>query len=263
MNLSTWLVIGLGLLAGVLLGVGMLAWWLHKKSTEELPLPDKWPLLARGIITTEEYEVLNWLRLTFNDHLVMVKLPVLRFTIPVNRAKNGGGHQWQKLLNGVYCTFTVCTPSGSVVGCVDVPPKRGLPKGNRELKESLLSDCGIAYTVVRPSSLPKSNAMRAAFLGEMDVVDQPDHQDTRGGDSSFHADLDAFTQQAKRAAKDAALKELNKNNEFKQTQKNQPAGFNPDGTGAFHSRKAERFPTQWEDSFTQPSDSQTAKLDRN
>ena len=93
MNLSTWLVTGLGLLVGLLLGGGALAWWMHKKSLIEVPIPAKWPLAARGIITNEEYEVLNWLRGTFDDHLVMVKIPVLRFTIPINREKRGGGEQ--------------------------------------------------------------------------------------------------------------------------------------------------------------------------
>ena len=262
MNLSTWLVTGLGLLVGLLLGGGLLAWWMHKKSVEELSLPEKWPLSARGLITNEEYEVLNWLRRTFDDHLVMVKLPVLRFTIPINRDKNGGGQQWQKLLNGIYCTFTVCTPSGTVVGCVDVPGKHGLPKGNRDLKESLLSDCSIAYTVVRHTHLPKASAMRAAFLGEMDVEDQPDHEATRGGDSSFHADLDAFNRHSKRAAKEAALKELNKGNDGRPVSKSRPAGFNPDGTGAIEVRKPSRFPTQFEDSFTHPADSRPGKLDQ-
>ena len=259
------MVTGLGLLVGALIGAGLLAWWTHKKSVEELSLPHKWPLVARGMISNDEHEVFTWLRRTFDDHLVMVKLPVLRFTAPVNREKNTDGQHWQKLLDGVYCTFTICSSNGAVVGCVDVPGKRGLPKGNRDLKESLLSDCNIAYTVVRPAQLPKSSAMRAAFLGEideLDEVDRVDHQVTRGGDSSFHADLDAFNQHSKRAAKEAALKELNKSSELQTVSKSRPAGFNPDGTGAFEARKPQRFPTQFEDSFTHPSDSRPGKLDR-
>ena len=262
MNLSTWLLAGLGLLVGLLLGGGLLAWWTHKRSVVDLVMPEKWPLTARGLVTNEEYEVLSWLRRTFDDHLVMVKLPVLRFTTPVNREKNSGGQQWQKLLNGVYCTFTVCTPSGTVVGCVDVPAKHGLPKGNRDLKESLLSDCSVAYTVVRHTHLPKASAMRAAFLGEMDEEDQLEHEATRGGDSSFHADLDAFNRHSKRAAKEAALKELNKGNEVPPVSKTRPVGFNPDGTGAIEARKPSRFPTQFEDSFTHPADSRPGKLDQ-
>lgn len=249
----------MGLVPGLLLGAVAYALRLRAQANSSMRMPDSWPLTSRVLITNEEHEVFKWLRSTFHDHLVMVKLPVLRFTMPVNKDKNGGGARWQELLGGVYCTFTVCTSNGNVVGCVDVPGKRGLSKTNRDLKESLLSDCRIAYTVVRSVKLPKASAMRAAFLGELEAEDQQEHQATVGGDSSFHADLDSFTKEKRLAAKAAALKELN-NNDVKPMSARQPAGFNPDGTGAFDANKSGRFKTQWEDSFIQSDESRPAKL---
>ncbi|MES2943961.1 MAG: DUF2726 domain-containing protein [Pseudomonadota bacterium] len=262
MNFSTILMMVLMLLIGAALGGGLYAWWQHKQETSEPPLPAKWPLTARVLMTVEEYEVMVWLRRTFPKHLIMIKLPVVRFTIPI-KEKGGRNKKWQKMLEGVNCTFSICTSNGSVVGCVDVPGKRGLPRGNRDLKDGLLSDCGIAYTVVRGSELPKSSAMRAAFLGEANVEDQQEHQETRGGDSVFHADLDAFTARARQVAKEAALKELNKDSDAKRLPKvAAPAGFNPDGTGSFGSLKPPRFPVDWEDSFIAPTgDSRPGKLE--
>ena len=261
MNLSIVLFVALGLGVGVLLGGGLYALWVRYKSADETdpPLPAKWPLRARGLLTGEEHDVLNWLREAFPKHLVMVKLPVVRFTIPLSKDTTSESKRLQALLDGVYCSFTVCTTGGNVAGCVDVPGKRGLPRGNRDLKESLLSDCAIAYTVVRGFDLPKAAAMRAAFLGEIDPEEKQEHQETRGGDSSFHADLDAFTRKARADAKEAALKELNKDSDAKRLPVN-VAGFNPDGTHA-GSLKPARFPVEWEDSFIQPSDSRPAKLD--
>lgn len=221
-------------------------------------LPSKWPLVSRVLMTNEEFEVLKWLRLTFHDHLVMAKLPVLRFTAPSSKDKNGGGARWQDMLGGVYCSFTVCTPNGNVVGCVDVPGKRGLNKANRELKESLLSDCRIAYTVVRSLKLPKASAMRAAFLGELDAQDMAEAEVTRAGNSSFHADLDSFTKEKRQAAKAAALQEINQSEMVKPATSS--AGFNPDGTGVFGSDKSGRFRQQWVDSFIQSDESRPAKL---
>lgn len=262
MNTSTFLFLCLGLLAGAALGVGFYVWRLKRLASEKMRLPSKWPLTARVLMTNEEYEVFKWLLGIFHDHMVMVKLPVLRFTVPVSKDENGGGTRWQELLGGVYCSFTVCTSNGNVVGCVDVPGKRGLNKSNRQLKESLLSDCRIAYTVVRSSKLPEASAMRAAFLGEMQLEDQVEAQVTRGGDSSFHADLDSFTKEKRLAAKAAALKVLNNNisDAGKVTAAPQSAGFNPDGTGAFGSGKSRRFPNQWDDSFIQSDESRPAKL---
>jgi hypothetical protein len=258
LNLSTLLLIGIALVAGAVLGAVLYAAWLRKRSSASLRLPDHWPLATRVVVTNQEHEVLTWLRATFHEHLVMVKLPVLRFTIPTDKDKNGGGSRWQELLGGVYCTFTVCTTNGNVLGCVDVLGKRGLSKANRSLKESLLSDCNIAYTVVRRDALPKGSAMRAAFLGELPIEDQLEDQITMGGNSSFHADLDTFSREKRIAAKDAALRELNKPQES--APKPQPAGFNPDGTGAFGSSKADRFPPHFQDSFTHVDESRPAKL---
>jgi len=221
-------------------------------------LPSKWPLTSRVLMTTEEHEVFKWLTSVFVDHLVMVKLPVLRFTVPVNKNKNGGSARWQELLGGVYCTLTVCTANGNVVGCVDVPGKRGLNKSNRQLKETLLSDCRIAYTVVRSATLPEASAMRAAFLGEMTFEEERETEVTRGGDSGFHADLDRFTKEKQMAAKAAALEMLNNGDAGETAPAPQPAGFNPDGTGAFGSGKSNTFPNQWDDSFIQSDESRPA-----
>lgn len=255
----------IGLVAGAVVGAGLYAWWRRMRASETLHMPNKWPLTSRVLMTTEEHQVFKWLTTAFHDHLVMIKLPVLRYTKPISKDKNGGGTRWQELLGGVYCTFTVCTSDGNVVGCVDVPGKRGLNKTNREVKESLLDDCRIAYTAVRSVKLPKVSAMRAAFLGEMEADDPRDAQVTLGGDSGFQADLDNFTTEKRRAAKAAALLELNRNDALKPIPLSKAVGFNPDGsgafgTGAFDASASGRFRTQWDDSFAQPDDSRPAKL---
>ncbi len=260
MNTSSFLFLCVGLLVGAAIGVGFYVWWVKREANAKMRLPSKWPLTSRVLMTNEEYEIFKWLQTTFHDHLVMIKLPVLRFTVPVSKDENGGGARWQELLNGVYCSFTVCTSNGNVVGCVDVPGKRGLNKNNRQLKESLLSDCRIAYTVARSAKLPAVSAMRAAFLGEMQIEDQVEAEATRGGDSSFHADLDSFTKEKRLATKAAALKVLNNSDAGKPVAVPQSAGFNPDGTGAFGSDRSGRFPNKWEDSFIQSDESRPAKL---
>ena len=260
MNTPLLLIVGITLVVGLALGAVAYALWLRVQARASMRMPSRWPLAARVLMTNEEHEVFKWLRATFHDHLVMIKLPVLRFTVPVDKDKNGGGARWQELLGGVYCTFTVCTLNGNVVGCVDVPGKRGLNKTNRDLKESLLSDCRVAYTVARSVKLPKASAMRAAFLGEMEIEDQIEAEATRGGNSSFHADLNSFTKEKRSATKAAALQELNSNDALKPIPIPHAAGFNPDGTGASSSGKSGRFPAKWDDSFIQSDESRPAKL---
>lgn len=261
MNSSTWLMTALGLLLGTGLGV-LLHWgWLRRHATDKLRLPARWLLNARALVTSEEHEVWKWLRTAFADHVVMVKVPVMRFTVPASKNRDKKEQNSHELLSGVYCTFSVSTLDGKVVGCVDVPGKRGLTRAQREMKEGLLLECGIGYTTVRSSSLPSAGAMRAAFLGEA-LIAEVDAEETRGGDSSFHAALDEFTSEKVRAAKAAALQEL-KDKQAPETdarEKSRAVGFNPDGSGSFMVRdKPGRFANQWEDSFTM-ADSQPAKL---
>jgi len=151
-----------------------------------------------------------------------------------------------------------------VVGCVDVPGKRGLSTANRELKEDLLSGCGIAYTVVRSTRLPSGNAMRAAFLGEVLVDQIEDNPDTLGSDSGFHGELDAFTKQKVQARKEAALKELNKEaRSALQAAQNRDVGSNPDGTGPVRgtNKPGHQGEPTFDDSFIHPHDTRAAKFE--
>jgi hypothetical protein len=266
LNLISWLMALLGVAVGALAGILLYARALRKKAGENLRVPKKWPLTARDVVTNDEYEVWKWMRSTFHDHAVMLKLPVLRFTIPIEKDKDKEKNKEKnerllELLNGVYTTFTVCTLDGKVVGCVDLRGKRDVSRASRELKENLLSDCGIAYTTVKASRPPTVSAMRAAFLGEIPEELIQEDQETRGGDSSFHADLESFTRERMKAAKDAALQELNKETkqEAAQAAANRNVGFNPDGTGGLRIDKDDRFATAWEDSFIQAADTRPAR----
>jgi hypothetical protein len=262
-NQTTLLMTGLSLAVGLLLGALLYAGWLRRKAGVDLRSVGKWPLGPRGLVTTHEHEVWNWLRHTFQDHVVLVKVPVQRFTRPLDREKGKAqSEQLLELLNGIYTTFTVSTTDGKVVGCLDVPGKRGLSKDDFEVKEALLADCGIAYTVVRGVHLPTSIAMRAAFLGESAVEQVRTYPQTRGGDSSFNAEVDAFTRQKMKTAKLAALKELNKDEQQRvQAALDRKAGVGAEGAVPNKTDKPDRFSVQWEDSFIHPADTRPARLE--
>ncbi len=55
---------------------------------------------------------------------------------------------------------------------------QGPSRANRQLKQTLLAQCGIGYWVISPDSLPEPQRLRAAFLGEQaaDRSSQPDPQ---------------------------------------------------------------------------------------
>jgi hypothetical protein len=168
--------IGLALLASLMLGVVCHAWWLRHRAHERRRIPKRWPLSPRALVNTKERQVWRWLTRAFFGHHVMIKIPVTRFTMP--RSKEHGLH-WYELLSGVYCTFTVCRADGHVIGCVDVPGRFGLAEKNQRLKRKLLSQCGIAYTVVESDRLPAMSEIRTEFLGEMAAMSMDRERDER------------------------------------------------------------------------------------
>ncbi|NML84305.1 hypothetical protein [Polaromonas sp.] len=164
---SAWVFTVLAATVGLIGGFLAFAWRAKVLARRRKRIPKRWPLHSRVIANTEECKVWVWLSKVFYDHHIMIKIPVTRFTLP--RSRESGAH-WYQLLSGVYCTFNICAADGRVVGCVDVPRAHGISRSNRQLKLTLLSQCGIAYCVVNSHNLPTMEEIRIEFLGEMPQV---------------------------------------------------------------------------------------------
>ncbi len=149
---------------GLLGGAALLYWQRRKQERAKRRIPREWPLKTRLLVNSAERRVWIWLAKVMFDQQILVKIPVTRFTTPAN-AKIA--EHWYRMLNGVYCTFTLCGMDGRVIGCIDVPGRKGLSMSNQALKHGLLEHCGLPYWVVDPENLPHLNQIRAAFLGEV------------------------------------------------------------------------------------------------
>lgn len=134
--------------------------------------PRKLDVQPRRIANRTERTLWGWLRTVFPDHHVMVKLPITRFTLAMSPEH---AHDSFPTLSGLYCTFTICTDSGRVIGCLDVTGERSLSQSNQQLKQHLLGQCDMAYWVLLPDSLPDPSVLRAAFLGFEDSQPESAH----------------------------------------------------------------------------------------
>ncbi len=250
--------------SGMALGAACHHGWLARAAKKKRRIPAQWRLQARPLLADLEHSVWHWLKRAFFDHHVLVKIPVIRFMSPRTVAE---GQQSHELLSGVYCTFTVCAADGTVIGCLDVPGRQGLKASNRDLKQKLFAECGIAYAVVRASNLPTLEAMRAAFLGEIDLSDD---EPAVLGQPPMARPVDAETEapvtvpDAMRSASGAAVEEpqgidmtavaaarnslrakLERNRKIRFT------NFDPlsTGSGIVQDNADHNFAVQWEDSF--------------
>lgn len=239
---SVVLWIGLGLLAGLPLGAGLF-WWLSRRSAlANRHIPKRWPLSARLVANTNEREVWRWLAGAFFEYSVLIKMPVTRFMLP--RTSEQGQH-WYELLSGVYCTFTVVSAEGRVIGCVDVEASSQRSQKAHKLKETLLTQCGIAYRIVDPGQLPGISDIRGEFLGEtVSTSERPEEPAIRLVSSQLRASL---RQQRKTRDSDRA-----------------PPLFdsNFDSLDSTRTMQSE-FGSSWEEnSFLSPIDSRKGDMDR-
>ena len=150
-------------IAGLGLGGAMLYGYQRRQAHANRRIPRDWPVGVRSLVNNRERLVWVWLAKVMFDQQVLVKLPVTRFTAP--KPGTDAAH-WYHLLNGVYCSFTICSMEGHIIGCIDVPGPQGLSMSNQTLKHNLLSHCGIHYLVVDPANLPHLIQIRTSFLGE-------------------------------------------------------------------------------------------------
>ena len=147
----------LGLVMGALL-----LWWSHRWMKTRLHrIPQRWPLTTRPMVNTQERKTWLWLSKALFDHHILIKLPVTRFTAPLDADKAA---DWYPVLNAVYCTFTVCGLDGKVIACLDLLGPNGASMGNQGLKHSLLDQCGIQYWALDPLHLPDMKQLRQTLL---------------------------------------------------------------------------------------------------
>lgn len=150
-------------IAGLVLGLVTYFAYARVQARNSKRIPREWPLKARPLVNNREKQVWVWLLKVMFDQQILVKVPVTRYTAPL--MQSDAAH-WYQLLNGLYCTFTICSLDGQVIGCIDVPGPQGLSMGNQALKHKLLTQCGMHYWVVDPDQLPHLIQLRTAFLGE-------------------------------------------------------------------------------------------------
>jgi hypothetical protein len=225
-------------LGGVAVGAVAVYWRNRYVKRQQRRIPSVWPLKVRPMVNSRERKVWLWLNKVMFDQQVLVKLPVTRFTIPSEQTE---ATHWYKLLNGVYCTFTVCGLDGRVLGCVDVPGAAGLSLGNQTLKHSLLEQCNVRYWVVDPDNLPHLTQIRTAFLGEQAAM------------ASSNKQLDERFQNVREHLQAA----VTRRRQDKLPDGN-PSGFTPIAPAEF---KESRLASGWEvNSFVSPLDSRMDKL---
>lgn len=131
--------IALGLLAVVAL-VGW--WWSARRASKPAPLPTEWALTPRPVFNTDERRLYRQLREALPHHVVLAKLPLVRFCQPADPHEV---RYWYDLLGATHVTFAICSANGRVLAAIDFDDERGGSRRSMQIKQAVLATCRIRY----------------------------------------------------------------------------------------------------------------------
>jgi hypothetical protein len=154
MSLS-WIIASLSLL--LLAAAGVL--WL-RFGGRQVPkaLPSKWPLTSRRVFGHQELRVYRQLREALPAHLLLSKLPLVRFCQPDDP---GEVRYWYELLGNQHVSFAICSDSGRVLAAIDLEGMRPSSRRSLRIKEAVLAACKVKYLRCTPDELPSKAELRA------------------------------------------------------------------------------------------------------
>jgi len=139
-------------LAVLALGAGLLLWWwARSRPPRPAPLPTQWTLTARPVFSTDERRVYRQLREALPHHIVLSKLPLVRFSQPTDPEQV---RYWYELLGAIHVTFAICSANGRVLAAIDLDTDRGNSRRVLQIKQSVLAACRVRYLRCPVDHLP-------------------------------------------------------------------------------------------------------------
>ena len=152
MWLMQWLPWAVALVALALCLSGLAFWaWSLRRSTRVRALPTEWALAARPVFSTDERRIYRLLREALPHHIVLSKLPLVRFCQPTDP---NDVRYWYDLLGNNNVAFAVCSNNGRVLAAIDLDTDRGNSRRVLQIKQSVLGACRIRYLRVPVDHLP-------------------------------------------------------------------------------------------------------------
>ncbi|MBV8503197.1 MAG: DUF2726 domain-containing protein [Paucibacter sp.] len=149
-NATPWII---ALAAGFAFLASLLLWVLRRPGPAGKSLPSEWLLTARPVFNADERRVYRLLKEALPHHVVLAKLPLVRFCQP-EEAKEV--RYWYDLLGTIHVSFAICSPNGRVLAAVDLDGERAISGRNLQIKQSVLAACRVRYLRCPVDSLPSA-----------------------------------------------------------------------------------------------------------
>ena len=144
----SWILAGMS--AALLLAAGLLA-WLNRRMTQPVELPKEWALTARPVFSADKRRVYRQLREALPHHIVLSKLPLVRFCQPTDPDEV---RYWYSLLGSIHVTFAICSANGRVLAAIDLDSDRSGSRRAVQIKHAVLGACRVRYLRCPVDHLP-------------------------------------------------------------------------------------------------------------
>ena len=132
--------------------IGAVAWRITRDRKPQVrPLPTEWSLAPRPVFSTDERRVYRQLREALPHHIVLSKLPLVRFCQP-NDPQDV--RFWYELLGSIHVTFAICSANGRVLAAIDLDNARAGSQRSIQIKQSVLGACRVRYLRCSVDHLP-------------------------------------------------------------------------------------------------------------
>lgn len=189
-------------LAVCVLGLAIsLVWALRRPARAGSGLPGEWSLTARPVFTGDERRVFRLLREALPHHVVLSKLPLVRFCQPTETKEV---RYWFDLLGASHVTFAVCSPNGRVLAAIDLEGERGVTPRSLQIKQAVLSACRVRYVRCAMDQLPsvaelqllvpQNSQTRGPLPAPAATASLPRRRSSPAGDDEFGSDWGQFSQ---------------------------------------------------------------------
>lgn len=122
-----------------------------QRSKAPKPLPTEWALAPRPVFSTDERRVYRQLREALPHHILLSKLPLVRFCQPSDPNEV---RYWYELLGSIHVTFAICSANGRVLAAIDLDTDRGNSRRVLQIKQSVLGACRVRYLRCPVDNLP-------------------------------------------------------------------------------------------------------------
>lgn len=141
----------LATLSAVLFLAAAIVWRLDRRPSQQQKLPAEWGLSARPVFSADERRAYRQLREALPHHVVLAKLPLVRFCQPVDPQEV---RYWYELLGSVHVSFAICSANGRVLAAIDLESDHNSSRRSAQIKQAVLAACRVRYLRCVPEHMP-------------------------------------------------------------------------------------------------------------